>query len=172
MRIQNHRWKQRWINPKAEPFNSPIHGIGGIAIESISLKELICIFGGIIVPTSEIDLYREENGHVGIQIEEDYFICPSNRENIENSIIFNHSCDPNCGFGGTIQLVAMRSITIGEELTLDYALMESHFEHFQCKCGLSSCRGTISPDDWKIPGLQNKYRGYFSPYLKQKIHKI
>lgn len=55
----------------------------------------------------------------------------------------NHSCDPNTSYQG-LNVVALRDISKGEELTLDYAtLLDESSEPFDCQCGLPSCRGTI-----------------------------
>ncbi|MBS1655106.1 MAG: SET domain-containing protein-lysine N-methyltransferase, partial [Bacteroidetes bacterium] len=60
----------------------------------------------------------------------------------------NHSCDPNTGYDG-LNVVALKDIIPGEELTLDYAtFLDEHMEPFQCRCGSSSCRGMIKG----IPG--------------------
>jgi hypothetical protein len=34
----------------------------------------------------------------------------------------------------------------------------------------SQCRGTVTGYDWKIPELQERYDGYFSLYLQDKIN--
>jgi D-alanine-D-alanine ligase-like ATP-grasp enzyme len=55
----------------------------------------------------------------------------------------NHSCEPNTSFDG-LNLVALKKIEVGEELTLDYAeFLDDNMEPFQCKCGAPSCRGLI-----------------------------
>jgi len=55
----------------------------------------------------------------------------------------NHSCDPNTVFDG-LNVVANKNITIGEELTLDYALfLDESMEPFECSCGSINCRGLI-----------------------------
>ncbi len=55
----------------------------------------------------------------------------------------NHSCDPNTGFDG-LNVVALREIEMGEELTLDYAkFLDENMEPFECSCNASSCRGLI-----------------------------
>lgn len=55
----------------------------------------------------------------------------------------NHSCDPNTAFDG-LNVVALKNITQGEELTLDYAaFLDENMEPFQCRCGSSACRGLI-----------------------------
>jgi D-alanine-D-alanine ligase len=55
----------------------------------------------------------------------------------------NHSCAPNTGYRG-LDVVALRSIAAGEELTLDYGLMlNEESASFTCQCGAPSCRGTV-----------------------------
>lgn len=55
----------------------------------------------------------------------------------------NHACDPNTAFRG-LDVIALRSIRRGEELTLDYAAaMNEHSEPFTCHCGSPKCRREI-----------------------------
>jgi D-alanine-D-alanine ligase len=55
----------------------------------------------------------------------------------------NHSCAPNTAYDG-LDVIACRDIAAGEELTLDYeTLLSEHAEPFTCRCGASTCRGTI-----------------------------
>lgn len=56
----------------------------------------------------------------------------------------NHSCRPNTEFDG-LDLVALRHIDAGEELTIDYATFCSEtMEPFDCRCGAPNCRGRIA----------------------------
>ncbi len=56
----------------------------------------------------------------------------------------NHSCNPNTAFDG-LNVVAIKKIAKGQELTLDYAdFLDENMEPFKCQCGSSSCRGEIS----------------------------
>ncbi len=56
----------------------------------------------------------------------------------------NHSCDPNTAFDG-LNVFAIKNISGGEELTLDYAqFLDENMESFDCKCGALQCRGEIS----------------------------
>ncbi len=56
----------------------------------------------------------------------------------------NHSCDPNTRFDG-LNVLAIKSISKGEELTLDYAeFLDENMEPFQCRCGAANCRGLIT----------------------------
>ena len=55
----------------------------------------------------------------------------------------NHSCEANTGYVG-LNVVALRDIRPGEELTLDYAaLINEEGEPFDCRCGAVSCRGRV-----------------------------
>jgi D-alanine-D-alanine ligase len=56
----------------------------------------------------------------------------------------NHSCKPNTVCNG-LNVVALRNIKKGEELTLDYAVfLDEHMESFVCRCGADTCRGLIT----------------------------
>lgn len=55
----------------------------------------------------------------------------------------NHSCEANTRYEG-LNVVALRAIAPGEELTLDYAdFLDEHMEPFECRCGSPVCRGRI-----------------------------
>lgn len=41
----------------------------------------------------------------------------------------------------------------------------------KCSCQSKHCRGLIKGDDWKIPKLQERYKGHFLPYIQRKIDK-
>lgn len=60
--------------------------------------------------------------------------------------IINHSCDPNlCTwiFRGHILYMSRRSISPGEELTVDY-MFSNKIETVPCRCLARACRGTIN----------------------------
>jgi hypothetical protein len=77
----------------------------------------------------------------------------------------NHSCDPNLWWAGD-ELVALRAIAAGEELTYDYATDGSvgvlgPGALLRCNCGSMRCRGLIEAADRDIPELQRRYAGHF-----------
>ena len=162
-------YNHRWHTPKVKSYNSPIHGLGVVAVERIGKGETIFVYGGVIVPRLEIKDYWQKMGHVGIQIDDDFWICPTSREELKKQGVINHSCDPNTGFKNQIILVAIKDIKPNEEITFDYAFCESFMEEFKCKCGSPQCRKLITQEDWQIKGIKEKYKEYFSPYLKLKI---
>lgn len=56
----------------------------------------------------------------------------------------NHSCDANCAYDG-LNVVALREISAGEELTLDYAQFCNELSAgFDCHCGAPNCRGFVT----------------------------
>lgn len=42
----------------------------------------------------------------------------------------------------------------------------------ECRCGAASCRRVITGQDWLRKDLQEKYAGYFSLYLAEKIGRL
>ena len=65
----------------------------------------------------------------------------------------------------------MRDIEAGEELTHDWAMTDDDNYEMECHCGAANCRRVITGQDWLKPDLQEKYRGYMSWYLEEKIAK-
>jgi len=56
----------------------------------------------------------------------------------------NHCCTPNTAYEG-LDVVTLRPIAKGEELTLDYAsFLDENMEPFQCRCGAAQCRGLVT----------------------------
>ena len=106
-----------------------------------------------------------------MQIADALFIAPTNEKDFLHSMMcLNHSCSPNLGIRGDIVFVAMRDIVPGEELTVDYAMMDNVPDsHFICLCMMKECRKKITGEDWKKKELQKKYRGYFSAYITSLI---
>jgi hypothetical protein len=61
----------------------------------------------------------------------------------------NHSCDPNAGYDGNGNIVALRGIADGEEIRMDYGTFTFSFDHeFTCRCQALWCRGKVMAKDW------------------------
>lgn len=161
-----------YISPKAAVKESPIHGRGLFAVESIEEGEIVCAKGGHIFDRERLREISARLGPAEIQLAEDLFIGPLCEEEREGSMIFsNHSCEPNLGVRGQIIFVAMRRIEAGEELTHDWAMTDDDDYRLECRCGSESCRRTITGKDWRNPALQEKYKGFISWYLVEKFRK-
>jgi hypothetical protein len=157
-------------SPKTEVRLSPIHGKGLFATAPIAKDEIVAVKGGHIVTRAQWREISKTLGPAEIQIDDDLFIAPVTLEEREASMLYsNHSCDANLGMRGEVTLVAMRDIAPGEELTHDWATTDDDDYSVECKCGANTCRGTLTGKDWQRPELQQRYRGYFSPYLAKKI---
>jgi len=66
------------------------------------------------------------------------------------SHFINHSCEPNAGYDGEDHIVALRRISAGEEIRMDYGTFSFSFNHaFSCTCGAWGCRGTVRHNDWQ-----------------------
>lgn len=66
---------------------------------------------------------------------------------------FNHSCVPNMAFGEnrSLNVIALRDIAEGEELTMDYrTFADDTMKPFQCNCGHETCTGQITPHQLKL----------------------
>jgi uncharacterized protein len=162
--------KLSYISPKAEVRGSPIHGRGLFAREPFARGEVVCVKGGHVFDRARLKSLGGWYGSAEIQVAEDLFIGPLSEDEREGSMVFsNHSCEPNVGVRGQIVFVAMREVSAGEELTHDWATTDDDDYVLDCNCGAPSCRKLLTGQDWRRPDLQEKYRGYFSSYLADKL---
>jgi SET domain-containing protein len=161
-------------SPKTEVRESKIHGRGLFATANINKGEVVAIKGGHIISRTQLEEeIGPRLGPVEIQINDHLFIAPLMEEEREGSMLYtNHSCHPNLGIRGEITFVAMRDIKAGEELTHDWAMTDDDEYSFECNCGAKNCRGTVTGKDWALPELQERYTGYFSAYLAEKINQL
>jgi hypothetical protein len=161
-----------WITPKAVRGGaSGIAGMGVHAIEAIAGGEVVAVKGGHIVDGATVAGLPEAIRDSAFQIAEDLFLAALTRDEHDGVMMrVNHSCEPNAGLGGNVLLVSMRDIAAGEEITLDYALFLTDPDFaMACHCGAGACRGTVTGTDWMLAGVQERYRGWFSWWLQQKI---
>ncbi len=157
-----------YLTPKARPVHLGAAGRGSVAVEFIAAGEVVVAFGGRAMPRDEFDLLPSGQQSRSIQIADDLYLAGATDP--EPADFINHSCEPNCGMSGSTIVVAMRDIAPGEHLTYDYAMSDgSDYDEFECLCGSHLCRGKVTGSDWLAPELQLQYRGYFSPYLANRI---
>jgi hypothetical protein len=164
-----------WDSPKLELCASAAGGRGVRAREAIARGESVGIFGGRILPLADKATLPAELTHFYFQVSDDLILTHTSLENVQRSKIefINHSCEPNVGFNGQIEMIAMVDISAGAPVTFDYALCTSELEfRMECFCGSPQCRKYITGNDWKIFELQQKYESYFQPYLTRKIRGL
>ena len=165
--------KLSYISPKAAVRESPIHGRGLFAAEPIAEGEVVCVKGGHVFDRETLRSMPGWYRAAEIQVADDLFIGPLEEREREGGMVYsNHSCEPNIGVRGQIVFVAMRDVAPGEELTHDWATTDDDDYEMECRCGAANCRRVITGQDWRRKDLQEKYRGYFSWYLAEKIARL
>jgi hypothetical protein len=82
----------------------------------------------------------------------------------------NHSCDPNVGWVDAHTLATMVDVAAGVELVTDYAMAVIEPEWFlRCHCPSYRCRQMVEGGDWRIPQLQQRYAGWWSPAVQRLL---
>lgn len=162
-----------WLTKKAYK-KKILNGFGIFAKEKIKKGERVIVFGGYVFTAKQFDTLSNKLKSFPFQIADDLYFGLSKNSEIEEADYLNHSCDPNCGFGGEIMIIAMRDIQKGEEITIDYATCSSNKRSItsnmkNCLCGSLYCRKRITSNDWKRKDLQKKYKGFFQPFLEKKF---
>jgi D-alanine-D-alanine ligase len=143
--IARHQHKQKKYSVKG----NAIAGYGIYATKDIAADEII--FKGEelaqrIVTKKYVDEHWDENQkriftQYAYPISGDVYILWS--DNPSDWAPQNHSCDANTEYIG-LNVVALKDITKGEELTLDYAnFLDETAAPFNCNCGASNCRGIV-----------------------------
>jgi len=159
-----------YLSPKATARLKTHREYGVYAIAPIQKDEMLAMWGGEVVTREMFETLPERLRRLSIQVEETLFLVALNEG---PSDYVNHSCDPNGGLSGQIELVALRDIAVGEEITFDYAMSDgSDYDEFKCECGAADCREYVTGRDWRNPMLWKKYAGHFSPYLARRIEKL
>ena len=119
---------------------------GCYATRRIPAGERICTFEGAVYSRAEI-LDRIERGLTRTGADPLELGLDLYMQVAEPYLYFNHSCEPNAGFAGRCDLVALRDIASGEAITCDYATNTSmHNDYvmpFECACGAPGCRKRI-----------------------------
>ena len=136
------------LHPKIEVRDSPIEGKGLFAKAPFQRGEQFRVTSGqhawVLMTDAEFQAYSKTvpsydavylgNGTHRVSMvprEED----PSNYG--------NHSCDPNIAPAEDDEVVALRAIAVGEELTIDYAPLSPKEWSMTCTCGAKQCTGIV-----------------------------
>ena len=87
----------------------------------------------------------------------------------------NHSCDPNSyvkTVKGKRQVLAMRNIKKGEEITYDYVINGYYDSAIKCRCGSKNCRKILNNNFFKLnKKRQKEYLPYLDSWFKRKFSK-
>ncbi len=159
------------MNQLIEIRNSVIAGVGGFALTDIEPGQVVHIMKGEYCSFDEA-VTKEKKNEVAasdfFQVDDAKFLHLE-----EESRSLNHSCHPNVYVRGEGELVAIRKIATGEEITFDYsttmlydktAFEASGSEEWTCPCacGSENCLGIIDefrnvPKEKQAIYIQNKW---------------
>jgi hypothetical protein len=155
-----------WLDPRIEVRDSPIHGRGLFARESLGSGEVAVIWGGVVFTEAEIKAGQANPASLVLIEEGVYLGDPVGTTGADCGL--NHSCDSNLWMRDAVTLVTRDVVEEDEELTLDYALWETNpeWQLAPCCCGSANCRGTVTGLDWRLPELQERYGEHFSPVIE------
>jgi hypothetical protein len=119
-------------------------------------------------------------------IDDDLYAMPltyMEEKNNDECALFNHSCNPNCGlgfgdddeegFGDNV--ICIRDIDIGEELTYHYGLLETEaslINGLKCECNSPNCCGLLTFDFYRDAAFVEKFFPYMTPYLREKVRDM
>lgn len=158
------------LHPSIKKGQSQIHETGIIATQFIpkgtSVWELSKDEKRLTL--EELKKLPPEIARLAYQHQDKYIIVTDNSE------FMNHSCNPNTWWDGDEKLVARRDIQPEEEVTYDYATVEidpKFRANWQCNCGSSNCRGTITPNDCLDPQFQKLHQGHLPSWTVEFINQ-
>jgi hypothetical protein len=191
------------VNRPYESRPSPIEGNGCFATRAIAAGSVVDRFEGELVRLEDLHRIEAEGKyHSSLAIGEGRHLLLNVVDPAASPVAldvgsgvggFNHSCDSNLWMLGStpaskfgasggagkveaaaVTVVARRDIAVGDELTLDEALIsdDPSFRMGPCRCGASVCRGTVTGSDWRLPDVQQRYAGHFSPFLNERIERL
>ena len=137
---------------------SPVHGRGVFAVQDLEAGERILTYAGELI-SWEAAQERTEKSEA--EASHTFFFDLGNGSVIDGGSggnatgWINHGCEPNCEaelHDTEVVIYALRPISAGEELFLDYQLQlddgdepptAEDRETYACLCGAASCRGTM-----------------------------
>lgn len=83
----------------------------------------------------------------------------------------NHSCDSSGSIKGAVTIVARKRIKKGDEVTLDYSLIEEDpLWEMRCSCGVKDCRKIVRSIRFLPQGIFKKYLPLVPTYF-QGVYK-
>ncbi len=149
-------------NLKVKVKRSKKYGRGVYAVRKIRKGETIASFDGPVY--TDRDHWTNDMYNHAIQ-----FAPRKWRDSAGIARLINHSCEPNCGIKRLFDVVAMRTIQPGEQVTWDYEMTEKNPDwRLKCKCGSPHCRKWIGDYRNMPAAVRKKYGTYVSSWLRKK----
>ena len=165
---------ESWLDPRLVVRDSAVHGRSLVAREPIKAGEVVVIWGGTLFTEEEIWAGEARRGSIAAIDEHLYLAGPAGAPPSPDDFM-NHSCDPNVFVKTMLSIryvFALHDIAKDEEIAYDYCINGFGDVVWQCNCGAALCRRAITGKDWRLPELQERYKGHFSPFLNRRIEKL
>jgi hypothetical protein len=160
------------LHPAVEVRPSDIAGRGLFATEELPAGTVVSRVGGRLVDTAELRTMIAESD-AGRVPYVDSIVVAEDRHLIVTAGVGrfgNHSCDPNLGWVDAYSMATMVDVAAGQELVSDYAMSTADPGYvLRCHCPSYRCRQMVAGDDWRIPQLQERYRGWWVPYVQSLV---
>lgn len=168
--ILDHLIGPDWVYPSVFVCQTEKIGLGLITLEPIKKGDTVILFGGKLMTKYEVKNLPEDMRDIPFQVSDDIYFGIADRSDIGIGERINHSCNPNVGFVSEMRLVALREISAGEDIVMDYATCSSTEDYaLSCSCESENCRKVIRGTDWMLLDLQKRLGRYYQPYLKEKL---
>ena len=158
-----------WLHPDVEVGPSLVAGRGLFTTVDLPSGTVVSRMGGTLVDTATlrtmIETSEEYVDTVVVDDDRHLVLTPGNRNHFGN-----HACDPNLGWVDTYALATREDVAAGSELLTDYAMSTVDETWFlRCHCASYRCRQMVEGGDWRIPQLQQRYDGWWAPYVQRLV---
>jgi hypothetical protein len=148
-----------WLHPEVEVRPSAIAGRGLFAGVDLPARTVVCRLSGRLVDSA---------AEGSLRLDDHLFLLPAPGDHR----FVNHACDPNLGWVDAYSLATMTDVAAGAELVTDYALCVADPDWFlRCHCPSYRCRQMVEGTDWRISALQQRYDGWWSPYVQRLVDR-
>ena len=136
-----------WLHPEVEVRTSEIAGRGLFATVDLPARTVVWRISGVPL---------DHGGRLVLAPGDVRFV--------------NHACDPDLGWVDDRSLATMTDVKAGTELVTDYAMSTVEQDWFlRCHCPSYRCRQMVEGSDWRIPQLQQRYDGWWAPYVQRLV---
>lgn len=141
-------------------------GKGLFVGKNFAKDEFILFIEGKVVETNDHSSFPQE-------VQDHWFPFDRNKYVLPQApwMYLNHSCDPNAGIKNNREIVAMRSIKKGEEITIDYAMNSNDEWTMECNCGSPKCRKLIGHFNMLDEETKLRYLDYVCDFLREDYLK-
>jgi hypothetical protein len=155
-----------WLHPDVEVQASDIAGRGLFATRDLPARTVVCRLGGRLVDTATLRALEGVDDLDSVVVGDDRHLLlgPGDQR------FLNHSCDPNVGWVDASTLATMVDVAAGSELVTDYAMSIAEPAWLlRCHCPSRRCRQMVEGTDWRIPVLQQRYAGWWTPHVQRLV---